>query len=83
MKKYPINIIGTIIGLIISIVEAMVSYSDTAQLDDDFGIEIISRKFLILKIIIYSFLGWVLGYLLLKLSPFLPKGAIHTVGIKY
>ncbi|ELY2018205.1 hypothetical protein SL053_002122 [Flavobacterium psychrophilum] len=58
---------GILLGLILCVLEGIVSYSDTSPLDQEFGIEIISWKFFTLKLIVYSTIGGVLGYLICKI----------------
>ncbi len=61
MKKVLI-IIGGSLGLLFSIWDSVVSYSDTASLNE-YGISIISWQFFIKKILVYILIGGVLGWL--------------------
>ena len=58
---------GILIGSFFCIFDGMMSYADTAPLDEnfepEFGIEIISWKLFILKLILYSILGGISGFL--------------------
>jgi hypothetical protein len=58
---------GILLGVILCILEGIISYSDTSTLDQEFGIEIISWNFFFLKIIIYSIIGSIVGYLIFKI----------------
>jgi hypothetical protein len=64
---------GILIGLGLCVLEGIISYSDTSPLDSEFGIEIISWKFFALKIIVYSFLGGLCGYLIYKILNYFKK----------
>lgn len=57
-------IIGGIAGVLFSLWDAMVSYSDTASIDDQFGLAIISWPFFLIKTLIYLSMGSVFGWLI-------------------
>lgn len=61
MKKILI-IVGVIVGLLISLIDSTISYSDTASLDNEMGIEIISPLHFIFKTLIYGLIGAVIGW---------------------
>lgn len=63
MKKILI-IAGTAAGLFFSVWDSMVSYADTAPLDDPTGIEIISWPFFIKKTLIYMLIGGISGWII-------------------
>lgn len=58
--------IGVITGVLFCILESVVRYSDTAPIDEEFGIEIISWKIYIVTMLIYSCIGGVVGFLAYK-----------------
>lgn len=70
MKKTLI-IIGGIIGFLYSLIEPIVSYSETAPLDDEIGFEISSWRVFILEsllcISIGSLVGWIMFLFLKKI----------------
>lgn len=70
MKKVS-TIVGGSIGLLFSILDSVVSYSDTAPIDE-YGISIISWQFFIKKILVYILigggLGWLIGFIVDKLK---------------
>ncbi|MGB3063500.1 hypothetical protein [Sphingobacterium thalpophilum] len=70
MKKVS-TIVGGGIGLLFSILDSVVSYSDTAPIDE-YGISIISWQFFIKKILVYILigggLGWLIGFIVDKLK---------------
>ncbi|WP_282636805.1 hypothetical protein [Sphingobacterium thalpophilum] len=70
MKKV-LTIVGGSIGLLFSILDSVVSYSDTAPIDE-YGISIISWQFFIKKILVYILigggLGWLIGFIVDKLK---------------
>jgi hypothetical protein len=65
--------IGILLGLVLCILEGIISYSDTSSLDSEFGIEIISWKFFALKLIVYSLFGGLSGFLIYKVINYLKK----------
>lgn len=66
-------IIGGIAGVLFSFWDAMVSYSDTASIDDQFGLAIISWPFFLIKTLIYlfmgSFFGWLISLVFIRKLP--------------
>jgi len=70
MKKV-LTIVGGSIGLLFSILDSVVSYSDTAPIGE-YGISIISWQFFIKKILVYILigggLGWLIGFIVDKLK---------------
>lgn len=70
MKKVS-TIVGGSIGLLFSILDSVVSYSDTAPIDE-YGISIISWQFIIKKMLVYILigggLGWLIGFIVDKLK---------------
>lgn len=62
--KRLLALLGGIIGLLFSIWDAMVSGADTAPLEREFVITIVSWPFFITKTIIYLLIGAVPGYLI-------------------
>lgn len=70
MKKVS-TIVGGSIGLLFSILDSVVSYSDTAPIDE-YGISIISWQFFIKKMVVYILigggLGWLIGFIVDKLN---------------
>ena len=72
MRNILVNT-GILIGLGLCVLEGIISYSDTAPLDSNFGIEIISWKFFILKTIIYSVIGGLSGYIIYKILNYFKK----------
>ncbi|MND81025.1 hypothetical protein [Sphingobacterium sp. GVS05A] len=66
-------IIGGIFGVLFSFWDAMVSYSDTAPIDDQFGLAIISWPFFLIKTLIYlcigSFLCWLISLVFRRKLP--------------
>ncbi|OWP83509.1 hypothetical protein BWK59_10160 [Flavobacterium davisii] len=56
--------LGLFWGLIFCLFDGMMSHSDTAPLDNEFGIEIISWPFFISKMIIYTLIGGLLGFII-------------------
>lgn len=70
MKKVS-TIVGGSIGLLFSILDSVVSYSDTAPIDE-YGISIISWQFFIKKMVVYILigggLGWLIGFIVDKLK---------------
>lgn len=60
-------------GLFISLWDAMVSYADTAPVDDPIGLDIPDTCFFIQKTIIYILLGGVIGFLFGILISFIKK----------
>lgn len=65
--KNTLIFIGVFLGIILCILEGIVKYSDTAPLDQELGIEIISWKFFILKLIIYSLISGIIGFIISKI----------------
>ncbi|KUJ60514.1 hypothetical protein AR687_17225 [Flavobacteriaceae bacterium CRH] len=65
-KKYLL-IIGGLLGILFSVYDSSVSYSGTAPLDDDFGIEIISWNFFLMKTLVYVLIGILVGLIISKL----------------
>lgn len=61
MKKGASYILGVIIGLTLAISDAMISYADTAPIEDEIGFEIISWDKFIFKTIIYVVIGLSVG----------------------
>lgn len=59
--------IGIFLGALLSIVDSMIAFSDTASLDNEFGLEIISWPFFISKVLIYSTIGGLIGFIIKKL----------------
>jgi len=57
-------IVGGITGVLFSFWDAMVSYSDTAPIEDQFGLAIISWPFFLTKTLIYLFMGSFFGWLI-------------------
>jgi hypothetical protein len=55
MRKV-LAIIGGILGLLFSILDSVVNYSDTALLDE-YGMSIISWQFFIEKMVVYIIIG--------------------------
>lgn len=53
-----------LIGILYSLFDAMLSYADTAAIDDNFGIEILSWDKFIFKTIIYMVIGFVIGFII-------------------
>lgn len=70
MKKVS-TIVGGSIGLLFAILDSVVSYSDTAPIDE-YGISIISWQFFIKKMLVYILigggLGWLIGFIVDKLK---------------
>ncbi len=70
MKK-ALTTVGGGIGLLFSILDSVVSYSDTAPIDE-YGMSIISWQFFIKKILVYILigggLGWLIGFIVDKLK---------------
>jgi cell division protein FtsX len=62
--KRTLLMIGAIAGCLFSVWDSMVSYADTAPLNNEIGIEIISWPFFILKTMIYLVIGGVTGWLI-------------------
>lgn len=62
MRKV-LTILGGVLGLLFSILDSVVGYSDTASLDE-FGMGIISWRFFIEKTIVYIVIGLLLGWLM-------------------
>lgn len=75
MKSYKIIffIIGGIMGLFISLWEAMVSHADTVPVDAPIGLDIPDARFFVQKTIIYLLLGGGTGFLLGILISFIKK----------
>ena len=61
--KNILTFVGILLGIVLCLLEGIINHSDTASIDNDFGIEIISWKFFILKLILYSILGGISGFL--------------------
>jgi hypothetical protein len=66
MKRKVLVLIGFFLGFIFCLIDGMVSYSDTASLDNEFGLEIISWPFFISKVLIYSATGGLTGFIINK-----------------
>ncbi|MPS65592.1 hypothetical protein [Chryseobacterium sp.] len=70
MKKI-LTIIGGVLGLLFSIWDSVVSYSDTAPLEE-YGISIVSWQFFIKKTLVYILIGllsgWLVGLIIHKLK---------------
>jgi hypothetical protein len=64
---------GIFLGVLLCIVDSIIAFSDTAPLDDEFGIEIISWPFFISKILIYSTIGGLLGFIIKKVFLIIKK----------
>lgn len=62
--KRLLALLGGVIGLLFSIWDTMVNAADTAPLDHEFGISIVSWPFFITKTIVYLFIGAVSGWLI-------------------
>ena len=67
-------ITGVLAGILFSLWDSMVNYADTAPIDDEIGIEIISWPFFITKILLYMALGGVSGYLISFIAYKLQQG---------
>lgn len=65
MKKSLLLISG-LIGILFSLFDAMASYADTAPIDIDLGIEIISWDKFILKNLLYMMIGLIIQFTLKK-----------------
>ncbi|WKL47559.1 hypothetical protein Q1W71_21690 [Flavobacterium pectinovorum] len=63
MKKTLI-IIGGVFGFLYSLIGPIVSYSDTAPLDDEIGFEIASWKVFILESLLCISLGLLVGWIM-------------------
>lgn len=63
MKKILL-IIGVLVGILFSLWDSMVNYADTAPINDEMGIEIISWPFFIKKTLIYMVIGGLTGCLI-------------------
>ena len=67
MKKTLI-IIGGVIGFLYSLIGPIVSYSDTAPLDDEIGFEIVSWKIFILESLLCISVGLLVGWIMFLLK---------------
>lgn len=69
MKRLLV-LLGGVIGLLFSIWDAMVNAADTAPLDNEFGISIVSWPFFITKTTVYlltgAVSGWLIGFMIDK-----------------
>nr|WP_315222333.1 hypothetical protein [uncultured Flavobacterium sp.] len=63
MKKTLI-IIGGVIGFLYSLIGPVVSYADTAALDDEIGFEIASWKVFILESLLCVSVGLLVGWII-------------------
>ena len=63
MKKILI-ITGGVIGFLYSLIDPIVSYSDTAPLDDEIGFEIVSWKVFILQSLLCISVGFLVGWIM-------------------
>jgi|LakMenE01Jun11ns_1017448.scaffolds.fasta_scaffold8986362_2 hypothetical protein len=63
MKKILI-ITGGVIGFLYSLIGPIVSYSDTAPLDDEIGFEIVSWKVFILQSLFCISVGFLVGWIM-------------------
>jgi hypothetical protein len=63
MKKILI-ITGGVIGFLYSLIGPIVSYSDTAPLDDEIGFEIVSWKVFILESLLCISVGFLVGWIM-------------------
>jgi hypothetical protein len=63
MKKILI-ITGGVIGFLYSLIGPIVSYSDTAPLDDEIGFEIVSWKLFILQSLLCISVGFLVGWIM-------------------
>ncbi|AYN04045.1 hypothetical protein [Flavobacterium sp. 140616W15] len=66
MKKTLI-ITGGVIGFLYSLIGPIVSYSDTAPLDDEIGFEIVSWKVFILESLLCISVGLLVGWIMFLL----------------
>lgn len=66
MKKTLI-ITGGVIGFLYSLIGPIVSYSDTAPLDDEIGFEIVSWKVFILEFLLCISVGLLVGWIMFLL----------------
>jgi hypothetical protein len=64
IEKNLISIIGVMLGLFLSLLEAMIQYADTAPIEDDIGFEILSWDKFIFKTIIYVLIGLTTGLII-------------------
>ncbi|MBP4136749.1 hypothetical protein [Flavobacterium geliluteum] len=64
MKKTLIIIIGGVIGFLYSLIDSVVSYADTAPLDDEIGFEIASWKVFILESLLCISVGLLVGWII-------------------
>lgn len=64
MKRKVFVLTGIFLGFIFCLVDGMVNYADTASLDNEIGIEIISWPFFISKMIIYTLIGGLIGFII-------------------
>ena len=62
--KRLLALLGGIIGLLFSIWDTMINGADTAPLESEFGITIVSWPFFITKTIAYLLIGAALGWLI-------------------
>jgi hypothetical protein len=69
--------IGIFLGALLSIVDSMIAFSDTASLDNEFGLEIISWPFFISKVLIYSAIGGLIGFIIN--SPYAKKHISNSI----
>ena len=72
--KKILAITGVLAGILFSLWDSMVNYADTAPIDDEIGIEIISWPFFITKILLYMALGGTSGYLISFIAYKLQQG---------
>lgn len=63
MKKIS-GLTGGVLGILFALWDAMVNTADTASLDQEFSISIVSWPFFIEKILIYILIGAVSGWLI-------------------
>lgn len=70
-KKTQLITIGLILGTIFCLIDDVISYSETASIDEEIGIQIISWPFFLIKILVYSaigaFVGFIIGLILSKI----------------
>jgi hypothetical protein len=57
-------ITGCVLGVLFSIWDSMMNYADSAPIDNEFGIEIISGQFFTKKTLMYMLIGFILGWIL-------------------
>jgi len=63
MKKI-LGLTGGVLGILFAIWDTMVNTADTAALNQEFGISIVSWPSFIVKVLVYLLIGTVLGTLI-------------------